>query len=185
MAVSMQRRVFSVDEYHRLPQAGVLREQERLELINGEILTMTPIGSYHASRVNRLTRVFTRIFGDRVIVQVQNPVKIDNYSEPEPDLALLKPQADFYAARLPEPPDVLLIVEVADTSLAYDRDVKLPLYAKQGIPEAWLVNLPNNCVEVFAEPSPQGYELHRIFRKGMVTSPTLPDLQVALTEILG
>lgn len=186
MLAQVQRRLFSTNEYHRLVNAGILHEKERIELIQGELILMAPIGSSHASRVDRLNRIFNKYVGERAIIRVQNPVKIDDHSEPEPDIALLKPRSDFYAERHPAPQEVFLIVEVADTSLDYDRNVKMPLYAQQGISEAWLINLPEHCVELYTEPSPQGYEVHRIFHTGkIIISSIFPDLHVPVEEILG
>jgi len=186
MPGQIQRRTFSVDEYYRMAKAGILWEDEHVELIGGEIIQMPPIGSSHASHVDRLTRVFTRTFAETVIVRVQNPVHIDDRSEPEPDITLLKLRPDFYAESHPIPEEVLLLVEVADTSLEYDREIKLPLYAKRGIKEVWIVNLRGNCLEVYTEPDGEGYEVCRTFRKGKtIISKTFPELTISVDEILG
>jgi Uma2 family endonuclease len=137
MTVQIQRRLFSVHEYHQMLQAGVLGEDDRLELIEGEIVQLSPINSRHAACVNRLNALFTSRLTGRAVVSVQNPIRLDTHSEPQPDLALLKPRPDFYAASHPNPEDVLLVVEVADTSADYDRGVKLALYARVGIAEVW------------------------------------------------
>jgi Uma2 family endonuclease len=121
--------------------AGILGADERLELIEGQIVQITPIGSPHASSVKRTTSLFYRLLGDCATISVQDPVRLSNLSEPEPDVAVLRPRADFYAGAHPTPADVLLLVEVVDTTLRYDRRVKLPLYARSGIPEVWLVIL--------------------------------------------
>jgi Uma2 family endonuclease len=136
MGIELKRRRFTVDEYRRMGEVGILDEDERVELIEGEIVEMSPIGRRHAGIVNRLNDLFTFRLRGRAIVAVQNPISLGSkYSEPQPDLTLLRPRADFYADSRPEPPDVLLVVEVMDTSVERDRQVKLPLYARAGVPE--------------------------------------------------
>lgn len=185
MSTALRRRTFTVNEYHQMAKTGIFREDERIELLKGDILAMPPIGSYHASRVAKLDRIFEKRLGESVIVWVQNPVHIDDSSEPEPDIALLKPQADFYAASLPRPDDILLLVEIADASLENDRGLKLPLYAKAGIREVWIVNLRDACVEVYTEPEEQGYMTLRRFHPGKTLIPTaFPELQIAVDDIL-
>jgi len=169
-----------------MAEAGILSEDDRVELIEGEIVEMSPIGSHHAACVNRLTRLFSRQGGDRAIVSVQNPIRLSEYSEPEPDLALLRPRADFYAEALPGPEDTLLVVEVMETSAQYDRERKLPLYAEAGIPEVWLVDLAAECIEVYRRPSPEGYEDVRRRCRGERLSPqAFPDVELAVDDILG
>lgn len=186
MTTPITKRKFTVDEYHRMAQAGILTEDDRVELIQGEIVEMTPVGSKHAACVKRLNRLLSKSVGDKAIVSVQAPVALDPHSEPQPDIALLRPSPDFYAAQHPGPDDVLLIVEVADTSAAYDRDVKLPLYARAGIPEVWLVDLAANRLEVYRGPSPEGYRERMIYRPGMqVSSESLPGLSLPVIEIVG
>lgn len=189
MSVQVQHRPFTVQEYYRLAQVGIFKADERVELIAGEILNMVPIGTYHASEVDRLTQFFVTNYGNNVIVRVQNPVRMDERSEPQPDIALLKPKADFYAARHPEPQDGLLLIEVADTSLEYDRTIKLPLYAKPGIPEVWIVNLPEQCIEVYAAaPDEQRYRKRKKVRVGSgktLRLTTLPQVRIPVDEILG
>jgi len=186
MTTPITKRKFTVDEFHRMLQAGILREDDRVELIQGEIVEMTPVGSRHAACVKRLNRLLSRGVGDAAIVSIQDPVRLGPDSEPQPDIALLRPRPDFYADRHPAAGDVLLIVEVADTSAAYDRDTKLPLYARAGIPEVWLVDLAANQLEVYRRPSPQGYGEKEVYRPGMRVSPeALPALSLSVAEILG
>src|SRR5207247_3212709 len=147
MGMPLAHRRFTVDEYYRMAETGILAEDDRVELLDGEIVEMSPIGPRHAATVTRLDHLFNRLVGDRAIVRAQNPVRLDGYSEPEPDIALVTPRADFYRAEHPTPRDILLIVEVADTSLRYDRHTKLPGYARAGVPEAWLVDLTADRVE--------------------------------------
>src|SRR5262247_3069789 len=147
MAVALRRYRFTVDEYERLAQARVLTQTDRVELLDGEIVEMTPIGDRHASVVARLTSLFSKYLGDRSIVWVQNPIQLRVVrSMPQPDVVLVRPRADFYAAGKPGPDDVLLLIEVMDTSAESDRGVKLPLYARAGIPEAWLLDLTTSRV---------------------------------------
>jgi Uma2 family endonuclease len=185
MALQLLKRSFTVEEYHRMAQAGILREDDRVELLEGEILEMTPIGSQHAACVARLTALFAQVH-TKAIVWVQNPIRLSGRSEPQPDLALLRSRPDFYAQTHPGPGDVLLVVEVAETSVEVDRDVKVPLYARAGIPEVWLVDLSGECIEVFHKASPQGYQEVRRVRPGdRLTPRAFPDLDLAAHDLLG
>src|SRR5438552_12280642 len=139
--VEVRRRRFTVEEYHRMAEAGILSEDDRVELIEGEIVQMSPIGPRHSACVDRLNALFTSRLRRRAIVRVQNPIVLSRWTEPQPDLTLLRPRADFYAERHPGPADVLLAVEVAETSGVYDRGTKLALYARARIPEVWLVDV--------------------------------------------
>lgn len=152
-----QRHAYSVDDYYRMVDAGILRPESRVELIEGEIIDMVPIGSRHAAAVNRIAQALTLTLGKRVVVSIQAPVRLNRYSEPQPDIALLRPRADFYAAAHPGPADLSLLVEVAASSLRFDRDVKLPLYARHGIPEVWLVDIENSRLEIYSQPQMNGY----------------------------
>ena len=186
MAVRLQCRRFTVGEYDRMVQAGVFREDDRVELIAGEIVEMAPIGIRHAACVRRLNRLFSRRVAERAIVDVQNPVRVGADSEPQPDLTLLRPRSDLYASRHPGPGDLLLVVEVAETTADTDRQVKIPLYARAGVPEVWLVDLGGDCIEVYQEPTPEGYgEVRRARRGERVAPAALPDLFLAVEEILG
>ena len=146
-------------------------EDDRVELIEGRVVDMTPIGSRHSAVVKRLNSLFTRKVQGRAIVGVQDPVQLlQEQSEPEPDITLLKYREDFYSAELPKGEDVLLIIEVADTSLDYDRETKIPMYAQAKIQEVWLVNLLENCIEIYSSPSSAGYEFRRIARQDQAVS---------------
>jgi len=156
-----------------------------VELLEGEIVEMAPIGSRHAACVARLTALFSRA-QERGIVWVQNPIRLGERSEPQPELTFLKPRPDFYAQVHPGPADVLLVVEVAETSTDVDREVKIPLYARAGIPEAWLMDLPGECIEVYRNPSPQGYQDLQRVQHGQRLSPhMLPDLELLVDDSLG
>lgn len=186
MSVQLEHWVFNVDEYHRMVETGILSEDDHVELIEGEIVKMSPIGSRHVACVNRLNRLLNRQVGQELIVSVQNPLRPDDYSEPEPDIALIKPRDDFYAQSLATPEDVLLRIEVADTSVELDRRVKLPLYARAGIPEVWLASLPEDRVEAHSEPVNGVYQKVRIARRGeSISSESIPHLVVSVGEILG
>jgi len=140
MPVQPRENCFSVDEYHQLVERGFLSEDSPVELIEGEVVKMSPIGSRHAGIVNRSSTYFNRVLSDIVVVSVQNPIRLNDVSEPQPDIALLRPREDFYSNSHPEPRDVLVVIEVADESLR-DRTVKLPLYARARIPQVWLIDL--------------------------------------------
>src|SRR5215212_3778153 len=152
MSVQIVRRHFNITEYYRMAAAGVFNEDDRVELIEGEIVEMNPIGSRHAACVGRLTELLGQLAGGEAIAWVQNPVQVNDFSEPLPDVTLLKRRDDFYAQANPQSSDVLLIIEVADSSVEYDRDIKIPLYAQASIPEVWLVNLPKETIEIYTQP---------------------------------
>lgn len=153
----VQRHRLSVTDFHRMAEAGILRPGERVELIEGEIIDMAPIGSAHGGAVKLLANRLKLAVGERAVVSVQDPVVLDAHSEPQPDVALLRPREDFYAASHPRAQDVLLVVEVAEASLPYDREVKPPLYARHGIPEAWLVDLASRQFLMHRAPTAKGY----------------------------
>jgi len=146
---------FSIAEFERMIQTGILTEDDRVELIRGEIVTKMTVGKEHAAGVNRLTACFSQYVGKLLVLSIQNPVQLPD-SEPEPDVMLLKPRDDYYAARLPQPVVILLLIEVADSSLEYDREVKSGLYAENGIGEYWIVNLLEKSLEVYRQPRPAG-----------------------------
>ncbi len=176
---------FSVEEYYHLAEKGILQEDERVELIDGKIIDMAPVGSIHTSCVNRLNYLFAEL-AKRAIVSIQNPIRIGEFSEPQPDIALLKYRNDFYAGHHPVADDVLLLIEVADSSLEYDREEKIPLYGRAGIPEVWLVNLIENCIEMFRSPSPEGYKnVMKFFHKQVVSPESFPDIRLTVEQILG
>ncbi len=186
MSTQVERWNFTADEYHRMAQAGILSEDDRVELLEGAIVKMSPIGIRHAACVNRLNALFNQRAGQAVIVAVQNPIYLDDYSEPQPDISLLKPRGDFYAQRHPNPDEVLLIAEVADTSAAYDRDIKIPLYARAGISEVWLVNLPDEAVEVYSQPLGGVYrQIRRLRRRETLRPAGIPSLVLEVDELFG
>ncbi|OCR02349.1 hypothetical protein BCD67_20340 [Oscillatoriales cyanobacterium USR001] len=185
MSVQMQKRLFTVQEYHLMSEAGIFGNNERVELIDGEIIEMAAIGKRHAARVDRLARMFSRIPESLVIFRVQNPICLNDKSEPQPDIALVKPRADFYEESLPNSENIWLLVEVADTTIDYDRDVKIPNYARSGIQEVWLWDLEANCLEVYRLPTAYGYSFRQKFERGEMVSPlAFPDFFVSIDLIL-
>lgn len=186
MSVEVSKLQFSIEEYYRMAAAGILREDDRVELIEGEIIKRNPIGSRHAAWVGRLTRLLGRQSGDPAIVWVQNPVQVNDYSEPVPDITLLRWRDDFYAHAKPAADDVLLVVEVSDSTVNYDRKVKAPLYARAGVPEMWLVNLPEEFIEVYTRPVNGTYQETRLVRRGeSITVGSVNSLTVEADAVLG
>ncbi len=186
MGVELLRRRFTVEEFHQMARAGILTEDDRVELLDGELVEMTPIGSRHAACVNRLNRLLSGQVGERALVSVQNPVRLGERSEPQPDLTLLRPRADYYAQGHPEPGDVLLLVEVAETSVEADLEMKVPLYARAGIPEVWLVDLAKGNMVMYRAPAPEGYGQVQRLQRGQTLSPlAFPELILATEQILG
>src|SRR3712207_6684546 len=171
--MEVKRRRFTVHDYHRMGEAGILHEDDRVELIEGELVEMTAIGTRHFSCVNRLTRMLVMNVGDDGIVSVQNPVRLNEYNEPQPDVTVIRPRD--YRESLPMPEDVLLLIEVSDTTLAYDRGVKLPLYARAGIREVWIVDLAHEVIERNTDPSGASYRrVEQSRRRGAGAAPPPP-----------
>ncbi len=180
-----QRRLFTVDEYERMIEAGVLRDGERVELIEGEILCMAAIGVPHWWAVNVLNDFFTPRVTGRAIVSIQMSVQLAPGSEPEPDLAIVR-RKDFYRTGLPGPADTLLVIEVSDSSLTYDLKRKIPVYAAAGIPEAWVFNLRGEQALIHRKPRGRRYtEVTTVERGGTLTPLAFPELTIALDDVLG
>lgn len=177
------RHRFTVDDYYRMGEAGVLGEDDRVELIDGEIIDLSPVGSRHAACVKRLNHLLASRLGAGVITGAQDPVRLSDLSEPQPDVSVLRRRDDFYAAGHPAADDVLLLIEVADTSLAFDRDVKAPLYARAGVCEVWVVDLDGETVDVFHDPAQTGYAAHH--RAGRGETLEAAGMTVTVDEILG
>ncbi len=186
MAISIARRLFNVSEYERLGDAGILTEDDRVELIEGEIITMSPIGKRHIACVNRLNDLLVPLVRRDAIVSVQNPVRLSEHSEPEPDIALLRRRADYYVQEVPTADDVLLIVEVSETSFDYDRAIKTPLYARAAILELWLIDLGGERILQHSRPMNNAYaKLRELARGDTIISVALPNLRLSVDEILG
>lgn len=181
----VSRRLFTVAEYRRMGEAGIFHEDDRVELIEGEIVQMAAVGSPHVAAVVALTRPLVRAVGDQALVSVQNPMRLGDGSEPQPDLTLPKPRVDRYRTAIPQAGDVLLVIEVSDTTLRYDREVERPLYARHGIPEMWVVDLTAGKVEVCREPEGDAYaSVRTIGTEGVLTITALPGATVAVRDIL-
>jgi Uma2 family endonuclease len=186
MSVQIKRRLFTVQEYHLMSEAGVFGEDDRVELIEGEIIVMAAIGTRHASCVKRLVRRLSAIPEELAILGVQDPIQLSERTEPQPDVVLLQAHSDYYATAHPIPSEVLLLVEVSDSTVDFDRDVKVPNYARSGIREVWLWDLEANCLEVYCEPTINGYTSIQKFERGQQISPlAFPDFVVSLDLILG
>jgi Uma2 family endonuclease len=186
MSVELTRRLFDVDEYHRMAEVGILTEDDRVELIDGEIVEMTPIGAPHARCVMFLNDAFVRRLEGRAVVSPQNSLRLHRRTEPQPDIILLRPPLARYAQHIPGPADALLVVEVADTSQYRDRVVKLPRYAAAGVREVWIVDLDNRVVDVHREPTPDGYRASRRLGRGDDIAPeAFPDVSLAVDDVLG
>jgi Uma2 family endonuclease len=176
---------FSAEEYHRLGKMGILSPETRVELIDGAIHDMSPIGPLHSGVVNRLNRFFNLRAKGRWIVSAQNPIGLDKYSEPQPDVVVLKPAPDDYVSHHPTPDDVFLLIEVADSSLDFDRGKKLHIYARAGISEFWIVNLQESIIEVYRDPHFTDYEKKTILKAGDKASPAaFPREELDIAELL-
>ena len=186
MSIELTRRKFTVAEYHLMGEAGVFSPGDRVELIRGEIIQMAAIGKRHATCVRRLIRVFRQLPEDRAILDVQDPVELPPDSEPQPDVVLLQFREDYYEAAHPTPSDVLLLVEVSDSTIEYDREVKTPLYAQSGIREAWIVNLAEDCIEIYRQPTADGYRFAQKVNRGEMVSPLeFPAFEIDVNFVLG
>ena len=183
---SVQERYrFNRRDYHAMVEAGVFSEDERVELIQGDIVAMTAINPKHSSAVKRLIAIFPAALGGRAVVGAQDPFAIGDASEPQPDLTIAKPRVDFYATEHPRPEDLFLVIEVSHSSLRYDREVKVPLYAEAGVAEFWLLNLVDNILEIYRDPGPKGYRsLQRLSPGDHVSPLAFPDLTLAVADLL-
>lgn len=186
VAPVITRKRFTTHEYEQIIAAGVIGEDDRLELLEGEIVEMSPIGPSHSSCVVRLTRLLYKLDESGVVIRVQDPIHLDEYSQPQPDISVVQQRDDLYASGHPEPEDILLLIEVAESSLSYDRDTKLALYARADIPEVWIVALLPQTVEIFRSPGENGYSEATLFHRGdTLTALNLPQLTMTVDSILG
>lgn len=180
---SARRHKLDVRDFHRMAAAGILAEDDRVELIEGALFDMAPIGSRHAAVVARLAKLLIAAAGERYLVFVQNPLRLSGDSEPQPDLSLLKPRANDYWDALPQAPDALLVIEVADSSLDYDRDRKIPLYGKCGVPEAWLVDVLRREISVYRNAGADGYGTVEVMAAGSIAPECSPEIVVSLPAL--
>lgn len=183
MAVQTQKKLFTVEDYYKMAEVGILEPEDRVELIQGEIIQMSPIKSFHSSIVDDLHEILVLLLHGKAIVKSQNPLAIGAYSEPEPDLTIAHFQTHKYRDHHPRPENVHFLIEVADTTLQKDRKLKLPLYAKAGIPEVWIVNLKKENVEVYYNPVNQTYQETKIFKRGEVLRHEALGLELEVERI--
>ena len=186
MQTEATKKLFTVDEYYRIAETGILSEDVRTELINGEIIEMSPMGPRHAAGVSRVTELMMTLFRGKALLRGQLPVRLNDYNEPLPDFAFVKVRHDHYARRHPGPGDTLLAVEISDTSLHYDRDVKAAVYAAVRIPEFWIVDLAVVVLLVFRDPSKGAYQTSLTFNRGHSVTPlSFPEVSIQVSELLG
>src|SRR5262245_44778735 len=186
MRIEATKKLFTVDEYYKMADAGILTPEDRVELIDGEIIEMILIGNRHLGCVNGANAAFFAAFRGKAVVSVQNPLRLNNYTEPEPDVVLLKPRQDAYRRKCPVAEDALLVLEVADTTLVYDRNVKVPRYAAAGIPEVWIEDLENDVLLVFRNPAGNIYATGlTLKREDTLAVQAFPDVIFKIDELLG
>ncbi|XHR85111.1 MAG: Uma2 family endonuclease [Gloeotrichia echinulata GP01] len=186
MTVQLLRRKFTVEQYHKMVDSGILKADDRIELIWGEIIEMSPIGTKHAACVKCLNKLLSSKLRDRILIAIQDPVELNDNSEPQPDVALLKLRDDFYETAHPQPSDIFLLIEVADSTVKYDREVKIPLYAQANIIEVWLMDIYEQVVEVYQQPIATEYQHIQKFARGESLSIlAFPDVNISVDEIFG
>jgi Uma2 family endonuclease len=184
--IDLNRKLFTVEEFQRIEDAGIFHPDSRHELIRGEIIAMPNPSRRHSGRVNKLNRVFTSKLGESVIVCIQNGMFVNDMSEPKPDVVICKPLPELFGPFEPAPEDVLLLVEIADTSIRYDTRIKAPLYAEGGIPEYWILNIPDDVLEVRRDPAGKEYRQMELYKRGQTITPQhLPGTTLTIDELLG
>jgi Uma2 family endonuclease len=185
METEVTKKLFTVDEYYKMAGAGILRDDDRTELIEGEIIEMSPMGSRHAAVVSRITDLLVPLFKGKALLRPQLPLRLNNFNEPQPDIVLLKPRKDCYASEHPGPPDVFLVIEISDSSLKYDRDVKLPIYAGARVSEVWIADLVNGALHVYRNASGRRYATCLTFHAGdSLSCLEFPDVEVKAEDFL-
>ena len=185
MTTQLERHLFTVNDYHVMIDAGILTEDHRVELVRGEIIAMAPIGDLHASCVDRLVDLLIEQLRRRALIRVQSPVRVDEYTEFQPDVMLLERHDDYYSSGPPRPEHVFLMMEVSNTSTQYDRNVKVPIYARAGIQEVWLIDIQAGLLEVFSQPSQEGYASIQTLGSGDSVSPSaFPDIALIVDDII-
>ncbi|OLP18747.1 hypothetical protein BST81_08875 [Leptolyngbya sp. 'hensonii'] len=182
-AIALRR--FSVQEYHQMAAFGILRPDERVELLDGQIIKMAAKGTAHRAAISRIDYLIRERLGDRVLVCLQDPVRLDDYSEPEPDVALLHPNPTYYEDHHPSPSEVFLIIEVSDTTLKFDCETKALAYARSGIVEYWVLDVNGRELHLYRQPSAAGYQSHTILAETLTVAPlAFPDCVMAVQELL-
>jgi Uma2 family endonuclease len=186
MTVQILHKKFTVGQYHQMIESGILTDRDRVELLQGEIIEMSPVGRQHAACVDRLTELFVLRLFSQAIIRVQSPIHLSNNSEPQPDVAILQRRPDFYAESHPQPKDIFALVEVSDTTIEFDRTVKVPLYAQDDIAELWIVDLNTETVQVYREPHSTGYQSVQTLHRGQtIALQALSDIQFTVDQLLG
>ena len=186
MTVQILRKKFTVGQYHQMIESGILTDRDHVELIQGEIIEMSPVGRRHAACVDRLNELFVLKFFQKALIRVQSPILLSDNSEPQPDVSILQRREDFYSAGHPTPADIFALVEVSDSTIEFDRDVKVPMYAQEHIPEVWLVNLNDALVERYRQPTDNIYQQLQIFNLGEALSfQAFPDISIPVNQIFG
>jgi Uma2 family endonuclease len=184
MATPALRRQFTVHDYARMRETGILTEDDRVELLDGEIYLMSPLGSLHIAIVNRLNKLLMRLVGDDAILSIQNSVQLNDYSEPQPDVAILSPRDDYYDQALARPDDIILLIEVADTSIDYDRDQKLPRYAASNITEVWIIDVDQRVIEQYLQPMQGQYtQINKVLFGNSILSKTMHQIAFTTEQI--
>jgi Uma2 family endonuclease len=185
MQAEVSTKNFTVDDYYRMAEVGIIGPEDRVELIDGQIVQMSPPGIRHIAATHRATTLFTEALGRRVIVSVQNPLRLDRFNEPQPDIIILKPQPDFYASRNSGPEDASLVIEISETSLSYDRNLKLPHYAAKRIAEVWIENLKDDVLHVYRDPARRTYKTNLTLHRGETVSPlAFSDVVLKVDDLL-
>jgi Uma2 family endonuclease len=186
MAIQLLHKKFTIEEFQQMAETGILKDDDRVELLKGEIIEMGKIGRRHAAYVDRLNDLFRDKLGKKIILRVQSPIELYPDSQPQPDVSLLQRREDYYENGHPQPEDIFLLVEVADTSIETDREVKIPLYSQHGIIEVWLIDINSKIIEVYQNPTPEGYKNKFILLSEKIISPlAFPDIKITTQEILG
>lgn len=184
MDIAVLKRQFTISDYRQMYRAGILAEDDRVELLDGEMYQMSPLGPWHIVVTNRLTKMLVHLVGDDAVVSVQNAIQLNDVSEPQPDIAVVHPRADTYTEQSIQASDVYLIIEVADTSLGYDRGQKLPRYAQAAIPEVWIIDINGRCIEQYSQPFEDQYKvLYRWVQQDSVTSTAVPRIRIHVHDI--
>lgn len=184
MSIAVEKRLINVEEYHLMADAGILKPTDRVELINGEIIKMSPIGSKHAAVVDKINKYLNRMLDDQAIIRVQNPIITDEYGEPEPDISVLKPREDFYAEAHPTATDIFAIIEVGQSSSEFDKQIKGPMYSRSGVREYWLVDLDHDTLEVKTNPEGDIYKNSAIYTKGDVLRLEAFDVEIHVSKLI-